>query len=110
MTSLANVAAPLPRAKDADSAAAPFRIEILSELEAAQALWRGFEREAVATPFQRYDWVGAFWRAGGQPGEPRVVVVGDAGGRVQMLLPLAIERRHGLKIARFTGGKQASYH
>ena len=110
MNALADAAAgPLPRGTDA-AASPALAVQVFTNLADAEAVWRRFEREAVATPFQRYDWVAACWSAGAQAGEPRIALVSNAAGRPQMLLPLALETRHGLKVASIVGGKQASFH
>lgn len=86
------------------------RIEIFDRVEACEDLWRRFQDDAVATPFQRFDWVAAYLRSHPDKGrETRIILARDGGGEPLMLLPAAIERRLGLRIAAPIGGRQASY-
>lgn len=84
-------------------------VEIVDGIAPAEALWRGFEAEAISTPYQRYDWVAAYM-ADGPDGAARIVVVRDEDGRVGMLWPLAISRRSGIRIAAGIGGKHANFN
>ena len=86
------------------------RIETFARIADCESLWRAFQDSGTATPFQRVDWVAAFLGSRLEDGpEIRIVVVRDAAGEPAMLLPLAIERRLGLRIASVIGGKQANY-
>lgn len=80
------------------------------DLPAAEQLWRSFEAIALASPYQRYDWVAAYVRAvHAQDGSSACAIVcRDAGGVVQVILPLLITRRMGLTVAEYIGGKHAN--
>ena len=95
-------------------ATADLRVEIHSDLSAAQACWRALEAapEMVATPFQRYDWVRAFL---GDEGAERVCILAVYDAREPAtlpplaLLPLTVAREGGLRVARFAGRRHARY-
>ena len=86
--------------------------EVFTDLAAVEALWRGLEADpaCLATPYQRFDWVRAYAEATVAPGALRVVVLRDAAGRPRILLPLVVERRRGVAIARTLGDDHANYH
>ncbi|MFK5597757.1 GNAT family N-acetyltransferase [Methylobacterium sp. HMF5984] len=86
--------------------------EVFTDLDAVEALWRGLEADpaCLATPYQRFAWVRAYAGAAAAPGALRIVVLRDAAGRPRILLPLAVERRRGIAIARTLGGDHANYH
>ncbi|WP_430913755.1 GNAT family N-acetyltransferase [Methylobacterium sp. sgz302541] len=86
--------------------------EILPDLAAAEALWRGLDAAPgrLGTPYQRFDWVSAYARSGAADGAIRVAVVRDAGGQPRLLLPLEIARARGLTVARGCGATHANFH
>jgi CelD/BcsL family acetyltransferase involved in cellulose biosynthesis len=96
------------RDTEADAAdealAAPLRVEVFDTIEGAEALWRGLERTAVLTPYQRYDWIKALLdtRALGRQARCAVAVI-RAGERPVALFPFAISRRFGLRTAAIIG-------
>lgn len=111
MTALAPTAA-LPLRHDSAEAPAPaFGAEILGDLAAAEALWRELEAAGVASPYQRFDWQQAYVASlpDGPSVEIRVLLVRDGAGRPALLMPLCVERRHGLRIGLGVGAKHASY-
>ncbi|GJE53898.1 MULTISPECIES: GNAT family N-acetyltransferase [Methylobacterium] len=88
------------------------KVEVFRDLASAETLWRGLETapDAVATPYQRFDWVAAYV-AGTQAAESlRIMVLRDAAGRPLALLPLQVSRMRGLAVARVIGAKHANYH
>ncbi|KQP06035.1 acyl-CoA acyltransferase [Methylobacterium sp. Leaf99] len=94
-----------------DTARGSLTTEVFSDLASVEALWRGLEADpaVLATPYQRFDWVSAYARA--EPGtDVRVLVVRDASGRPQVLIPCHVTREHGLRVARVVGAKHANYH
>lgn len=86
--------------------------EILPGLGAAEALWRAFEvaPDCFATPYQRFAWVFAYLRETGEEAGARVAILRDPAGRIRMILPLVVRRRHGLTLARSVGDTHANYH
>lgn len=79
-----------------------FSIVVHDSLEAAEPVWRALEAEAVLTPYQRFDWIAEWRRAGGSEGRVAIVVVEQA-GRPVALLPLEIGRKLGMKRAIIIG-------
>ena len=57
--------------------------EIMPDLAAAEALWRRLEADpaSLGTPYQRFDWIGAYLRATGQAERARGAVLRGGGGR-----------------------------
>ena len=81
----------------------------LGSLAAAETEWRAFEVEALASPYQRFDWVAAYAGAMEDDGAIRVVRV-RAGGRLVALMAVRRERRFGLRVATPIGRKHANLH
>ncbi len=95
------------------SRAAPIaRIEIFDTFQSAEAVWRGFDGDRIATPYQRYDFLSTWQRhVGDHLGlKPRIVVAYDDAGVPLALLPLVVERAWGLSVACFPGGKHVTFN
>jgi len=88
------------------------RLEILGDLAAAEPVWRGLERSAFCTPYQRFDLLSAWQRhVGEREGvEPFVVIASDRDGEPLLLLPLGVRRKHGARVASFLGGKHITFN
>jgi CelD/BcsL family acetyltransferase involved in cellulose biosynthesis len=86
-------------------------VDIVHDLAQAEATWRGLETQ-FSTPYQRFDLLGAWQRRVGEPENlrPFIVIARDAERRPLLLLPLALRRRHGIRTARFMGGKHATFN
>lgn len=103
-------------ADDVASSVQPGRIahvDIVRDMAAAEPIWRVLERpEHVSTPYQRFDFLNAWQRhVGAAEGtEPFIVIARDAEHRPLLLLPLGLERRAGLRIASFLGGKHPTFN
>jgi CelD/BcsL family acetyltransferase involved in cellulose biosynthesis len=94
-----------------DVEASMVSIEIAQTLAGVETLWRTFEADAVASPYQRFDWVRAYAESvGGTAHALRTIVLRDEAGRPLMILPLVMSRRHGLRIAASVGGKHANFN
>jgi CelD/BcsL family acetyltransferase involved in cellulose biosynthesis len=88
-------------------------VDIVGDLDEAEAIWRSLETpEQFSTPYQRFDFLGAWQRQVGarENLKPFIVIAYDAERRPLLLLPLAISHRHGVRIARFMGGKHATFN
>jgi CelD/BcsL family acetyltransferase involved in cellulose biosynthesis len=88
-------------------------VEIVADLAAAEPIWRAFEAPGhLATPYQRFDLLGAWQRSvGSQEGaRPFVVIAFDAEQRPLALLPLAHRQAHGVRTACFMGGKHTTFN
>jgi CelD/BcsL family acetyltransferase involved in cellulose biosynthesis len=86
-------------------------IEVFDDLAPLEPVWRELQETGVSSPYQRFDWARAYINAcaAAERFEPRILVVRNAVGRAILLLPLAVERRAGCRIARLVGGKQVNY-
>jgi CelD/BcsL family acetyltransferase involved in cellulose biosynthesis len=108
MLSEATLASPSPH----DGLGVPaLRVEI-TDLGTAAEPWAGLERDCVGSPYQRLDWVRAYVEAGVESEtETRIALARDAAtGQAVMIMPLALRRGFGLRIASFVGGKHANYN
>jgi CelD/BcsL family acetyltransferase involved in cellulose biosynthesis len=88
-------------------------VDIVGDLGQAEAIWRQLEeRQPSHTPYQRFDFLAAWQRqVGMREGlRPFLVIAADAEQRPLLLLPLALGRRHGVKVASFMGGKHSTYN
>ncbi len=74
--------------------------------------WRRFERVAVSTPFQAYEWLAAWHRhIGIREGAVPAIIVGHfAGGETAFILPLAIDLRHSVRRLRWLGQDLCDYN
>jgi CelD/BcsL family acetyltransferase involved in cellulose biosynthesis len=68
------------------------RIAVYSDLAFIEAAWRNFERRAVSTAFQNFDYLSAWQRHIGKRGgvTPAIVVV-ETGDTIHAIFPLAID-------------------
>jgi len=88
------------------------RVDLISDLGAAETIWRELEARQLATPYQRFDLLSA-WQleVGNREGAlPCIVTAHDADGRPLVLLPLTLRRHRGIRIASFMGGKHTSFN
>jgi CelD/BcsL family acetyltransferase involved in cellulose biosynthesis len=104
------------RTAEAKAWSQPIRVasvDIIHDLAAAEAIWRGFENaQSSCTPYQRFDFLAAWQR---QVGEregyfPFIVVAYDGERRPISLLPLATKTVFGVRCASFMGGKHATFN
>ncbi|CCE07189.1 conserved hypothetical protein [Bradyrhizobium sp. STM 3843] len=88
------------------------RVDILSDLAAAEPIWRALEMSGLSTPYQRFDFLGAWQRhaAAQHDATPLIVVAWDAQQRPLLLLPLALRHACGARVAGFMGGKHTSFN
>ncbi|MCA1453342.1 GNAT family N-acetyltransferase [Bradyrhizobium sp. BRP22] len=86
-------------------------VDIIRDLEAAELVWRGFEKQ-FCTPYQRFDFLAAWQRqVGVHEGLTPFVVIGrDSERRPLFLLPLTLETAFGVRCAKFMGGKHATFN
>ncbi|MGA9010443.1 MAG: hypothetical protein WB495_27045 [Xanthobacteraceae bacterium] len=83
------------RAEGAAGAAPDITFRISTDLAVVADEWRQFERVALLTPFQTYEWRAARQR---HIGMRNGVVIGRfADGTIAFILPLAIDSRHTFK-------------
>jgi CelD/BcsL family acetyltransferase involved in cellulose biosynthesis len=88
-------------------------VDIVTELGQAEAVWRALEaRDRLSTPYQRFDLL-SIWQhqVGSRNGVSPFIVIGyDAERRPLLLVPLALRRSHGVRIASFMGGKHTTFN
>src|SRR5438874_3221105 len=88
-------------------------IDIVHDLTAAEGIWRKLEGAQTSfTPYQRFDFLGAWQR---QVGEreglvPFIVIAYDAERRPLLLLPLALRHASGARSASFMCGKHSTFN
>ena len=89
------------------------RVDIIDDIAAAEPVWRGLEiGGAIATPYQRFDFIAPWQRHVGcrQGVRPFLVVGSDARGTPLFLLPLGRTRHGPLDVLGFLGGKHANFN
>jgi CelD/BcsL family acetyltransferase involved in cellulose biosynthesis len=88
------------------------RVDIINDLVEAEANWRELETQQLATPYQRFDLLSAWQQeVGARDGAlPFIVIATDGDRRPLALLPLALRREHGIRVANFMGGKHATFN
>jgi CelD/BcsL family acetyltransferase involved in cellulose biosynthesis len=88
-------------------------VEILRDMREAETIWRGLEYPPqFATPYQRFDFQAAWQKHVGehQGLRPFIVIAYDIDHQPLLLLPLAVAHENGMRIARFLGGKHATFN
>jgi CelD/BcsL family acetyltransferase involved in cellulose biosynthesis len=89
------------------------RVEVVRNMADAEVRWRAFEGpDFLATPYQRFGLLNAWQETIGKHDDvtPFIVTAYDAENRPLLLLPLAIGREGGARIARFMGGKHPTFN
>jgi CelD/BcsL family acetyltransferase involved in cellulose biosynthesis len=88
-------------------------IDVFRDLGDVEPIWRALEdRQHLSTPYQRFDFLASWQRNVGQRERlvPFIVVARDADRQPLLLLPLALKQEHGIRTARFMGGKHATFN
>jgi CelD/BcsL family acetyltransferase involved in cellulose biosynthesis len=88
-------------------------VDILGDLGQAETIWRGLEDQRhFSTPYQRFDFLSCWQRQVGEREgfSPFIVIAYDTDRRPLLLLPLVLRREHGVRTARFMGGKHATFN
>ena len=88
-------------------------VELLSDLREAEQVWRALEQSGqFCTPYQRFDFLSAWQRQVGEREaiRPFIVIATDKERQPLLLLPLGVRREHGARVARFLGGKHATFN
>jgi len=87
------------RVGEVSDAPAMLTLSIHDRLEAVEAEWRCFEREADCTPFQTFEWLLRWQRHIGtrERVQPVIAVGSFAGGQTAIILPLAVDRSGGAR-------------
>jgi CelD/BcsL family acetyltransferase involved in cellulose biosynthesis len=88
-------------------------VDIIGDLVRAKATWHELEVERhFSTPYQRFDFLSHWQRhVGEREGlQPFIVIACDIERRPLLLLPLALEHKHGVRTAWFMGGKHTTFN
>jgi len=89
------------------------RIDVFDDLQTTEPIWRALEGDgALATPYQRYDWI-LSWQThiGARNGITPFLVVGrEFDGTPIFLWPLGTRRVGPITIAGFLGGKHTNFN
>jgi CelD/BcsL family acetyltransferase involved in cellulose biosynthesis len=103
-------------AADADAASsrmefawAGFDVSVGVCARAIEAEWRELERRAVGSIFQSFDYVDVWSRTAAGPGEIPMIVTGRRDGMLAFVLPMAIVRRHGVRVLTWLAQGCANY-
>ena len=89
------------------------RVDIVSDMREAESVWRSLEQSnQFSTPYQRFDFLVAWQRqVGTREGiRPFIVIAYDKERLPLLLLPLGVSRQNGARVARFLGGKHATFN
>lgn len=87
-------------------------VDIVGDLGEIEAIWRGFEKQQVFTPYQRFEFLSIWQRRVGnhERASPFIVIACDVERRPLLLLPLVLKTRHGVRTASFMGGKHTTFN
>jgi CelD/BcsL family acetyltransferase involved in cellulose biosynthesis len=88
-------------------------VELARDMREAEAVWRGLEQaNQLSTPYQRFDFLKAWQcQVGTREGiRPFIVIAYDKERQPLLLLPLGVKRQNGARVARFLGGKHATFN
>ena len=89
------------------------RIDVYRDMAEAEPHWRVFEgADFLFTPYQRFEFLNAWQQSLGrhEGADPFIVMFSNANHQPLLLLPLAISRENGTKVARFMGGKHPTFN
>ena len=114
---LAQHAQPMAAASDASGvgpreiSVGDYRLSVYNDLESVEGLWRAFETAAVATGYQQFDVVAAWFDTIGKAHniQPVIVVCRSINHEPVLLWPLALERGAGIFTLSFAGGSHTNY-
>jgi CelD/BcsL family acetyltransferase involved in cellulose biosynthesis len=86
-------------------------LEIITDLASVANVWRTFEKSADCTPFQIFGWLNNWQRhIGAVRGSRPILVLGrDRDGELLFILPLAIEKRKGMRRLTWLGVDLGDY-
>jgi CelD/BcsL family acetyltransferase involved in cellulose biosynthesis len=88
-------------------------VELVGDMREAETVWRGLEQASqLSTPYQRFDFLCSWQRRVGEPQgiRPFIVIAYDRDHAPLLLLPLGVRRENGARVAKFLGGKHATFN
>lgn len=83
--------------------------DVVVDPRAIEPAWRALEASGAATSFQGFDWVSA-WVSARASSDDVLLVVARHGDRLDAVLPFEVRHRGPVRIARWLGGRHASYN
>jgi CelD/BcsL family acetyltransferase involved in cellulose biosynthesis len=85
-------------------------VNVVDDLTEIEDLWRGFELDAITTPFQNFDWIAAYaTTVSSVQGHRTCALLGrDADDDLAFILPLEIGSCMGARVATVPGGAHAN--
>lgn len=89
------------------------QVDFLGDLGQAEPIWRELEDpQHLSTPYQRFDFLRPWQQqVGTREGlRPFIVIAYDRERQPLLLLPLALSRTRGIRIANFMGGKHTTFN
>lgn len=100
------------RGKSSSAEINDFTITVIDSLVSAEIVWRDFETAPNHYVFQTYDWLSLWHKHIGvhERVRPYVVLIARRDHDPSILLPLAIEKKSGIKRLVWLGGKESDYH
>lgn len=78
-------------------------VAVYPSLAAAEPVWRELETRAVMTPYQQFDWIDAYCKAGFDVPDTIAILVLSDKGKAIALIPLGVSRQMGVRQARIIG-------
>jgi CelD/BcsL family acetyltransferase involved in cellulose biosynthesis len=88
-------------------------VDIVRDFAEAEPAWRALEDQAqFSTPYQRYDLLSQWQLQVGtrENAMPLIAIAYDGERRPLVLMPLTMTREHGVRVARFMGGKHTTFN
>lgn len=88
------------------------RVEVVDDLRAIESEWRQLEAsDGLFTPYQLFDLQAAWLYEIAKHGfKACITIVRNVDGKLAAILPLIIQRRSGMSVARYFGGTHTSYN
>lgn len=101
-----------PYGPDAGPPGGALFLRLFDSFAAARPLWDAMRPGSVSTAYQSHAWVSTYFQHVGRPAGAQALVVAlvDGEGAPQLLLPLQVETKLGLRIARCVGGAHANFN
>lgn len=88
------------------------RIEVVSDSAGIRDEWSALAARAAVSPYQTYSFAAGWMETIGRAERvrPFIVAARDQAGQARAILPLCTQRRAGLKIALFLGGRESNFN
>ncbi|MEM1045780.1 MAG: GNAT family N-acetyltransferase [Pseudomonadota bacterium] len=87
------------------------KLRVFDRFSDVEAEWKAFQKTAVTTPYQCYEWLEPWHRhVGSAAGIEPVLAFGEANGEPAFLWPFGLQRAGRLRTCEWMGGKQCNYN